>query len=280
MKPISAPAASGDHLAITSGRGCGQGVALCHRERHKVRMADVTVPAALLAGVVSFLSPCVLPLVPPYLCFLAGTTFEHLIAREPGPLVARREIATAFLFVLGFTTVFVALGASASAVGELLRQYAATLSTIAGVAVIAMGLHFLGVFHFTIMNRTARVQVEKPIGLWGAYVMGLAFAFGWTPCIGPVLAAILAVAASEASVSRGAGLLAVYSLGLGIPFLLAAVAIKPFIGFLARMKSRLGTVEKLMGGLLVLTGIAFLGGWISQASYWMLETFPVLSRFG
>ena len=244
------------------------------------RMADVTIPAALVAGIVSFLSPCVLPLVPPYLCFLAGTTFEHLLAREPGPLVTRREIATALLFVLGFTTVFVALGASASAVGELLRQYAATLSTIAGVAVILMGLHFLGVFNFAFMNRTARVQVEKPIGLWGAYVMGLAFAFGWTPCIGPVLAAILAVAASEASVARGAGLLAVYSLGLGIPFMLAAIALKPFVGFLARMKSRLGVVEKVMGGLLVLTGVAFLGGWISQASYWMLETFPALSRFG
>jgi cytochrome c-type biogenesis protein len=248
--------------------------------RHKVRMTDVTIPAALIAGIVSFLSPCVLPLVPPYLCFLAGTTFEHMVAREPGPLVARRELATAFLFVLGFTTVFVALGASASAVGELLRQYAATLSTVAGIAVILMGLHFLGVFQFSFLNRTARMQVEKPIGLWGAYVMGLAFAFGWTPCIGPVLAAILAVAASESSIARGAGLLAIYSLGLGIPFLLAAVALKPFMGFFARMKGRLGLVEKVMGGLLVLTGIAFLGGWISQASYWMLETFPALSRFG
>lgn len=243
-------------------------------------MTDVTIPAALIAGVVSFLSPCVLPLVPPYLCFLAGTTFEHLIAREPGPLVARRELATALLFVLGFTTVFVALGASASAVGELLRQYSPVLTMIAGVAVIAMGLHFLGVFQLAFMNRTARMQVEKPIGLWGAYAMGLAFAFGWTPCIGPVLAAILAVAASEASVARGAGLLAIYSLGLGIPFLLAAFALKPFVGFLAKMRSRLGAVEKVMGGLLVLTGVAFLSGWISQASYWMLENFPALSRFG
>jgi cytochrome c-type biogenesis protein len=250
------------------------------RDGRRMRMTDVTIPAALIAGIVSFLSPCVLPLVPPYLCFLAGTTFEHMVAREPGPLVARRELATAFLFVLGFTTVFVALGASASAVGELLRQYAATLSTVAGVAVILMGLHFLGVFNFAFMSRTARLQVEKPIGLWGAYVMGLAFAFGWTPCIGPVLAAILAVAASESSVARGAGLLAIYSLGLGIPFLLAAIALKPFMGFFARIRSRLGLVEKVMGGLLVLTGIAFLGGWISQASYWMLENFPALSRFG
>jgi len=243
-------------------------------------MADVSIPAALIAGLVSFLSPCVLPLVPPYLCFLAGTTFEHIIAREPGPLVARRELATALLFVLGFTTVFVALGASASAVGGLLREYATTLSVIAGIAVIVMGLHFLGAFHLPFLTRTARVHLEKPVGLWGAYVMGLAFAFGWTPCIGPVLAAILAVAASESTVARGAGLLAVYSLGLGIPFLLAAFALEPFVGFLARMRRYLGVVEKVMGGLLVLTGIAFLTGWISQASYWILETFPVLSRFG
>jgi cytochrome c-type biogenesis protein len=243
-------------------------------------MNDVSIPAALLAGLVSFLSPCVLPLVPPYLCFLAGTTFESLIAREPRPLVARRELATALLFVFGFTTVFVALGASASAVGGLLRQYSSFLTIVAGVAVIVMGLHFLGVFRLAFLTRTARIQVERPIGLWGAYVMGLAFAFGWTPCIGPVLAAILAVAASESSVARGAGLLAVYSLGLGIPFLLAAFALKPFVGLLTRMRSRLGIVEKIMGGFLVLTGIAFLAGWISQASYWILETFPALSKFG
>jgi cytochrome c-type biogenesis protein len=243
-------------------------------------MTDVSLPAALVAGLVSFVSPCVLPLVPPYLCFLAGTTFEHLIAREQAPWVARREVATAFLFVLGFTTVFVALGASASAIGDLLRAHLNTLAIVAGIAIIVMGLHFLGAFHFPFLARTARLNIEKPVGLWGAYVMGLAFAFGWTPCIGPVLAAILAVAASEATLARGAGLLAVYSLGLGIPFLAAAFALKPFVGFLARMRAHLSLVEKIMGGLLVLTGIAFLGGWIAQASYWLLENFPMLSTFG
>jgi cytochrome c-type biogenesis protein len=248
--------------------------------RQKGAMSDVSIPAALAAGLVSFASPCVLPLVPPYLCFLAGTTFEHLIAREPGPLVARRELATALLFVLGFTTVFVALGASASVAGDLLRAHSETLAIVAGIAIIAMGLHFLGAFKLPFLSRTVRMHVEKPVGLWGAYGMGLAFAFGWTPCIGPVLAAILAVAASEATVARGAGLLAVYSLGLGIPFLIAAFALKPFVGLLARMRAHLGRVEKVMGGMLVLTGIAFLGGWIAQASYWLLENFPMLSRFG
>ncbi len=242
-------------------------------------MSDLTIPVVLFAGFISFISPCVLPLVPPYLCYLAGTTFENVIARERGG-VARREIATAAIFVAGFTTVFVALGAGASAIGGLLRAYSDVLATVAGVAIIAMGLHFLGVFRLPFLATTARVEVEKPVGLWGAYAMGLAFAFGWTPCIGPVLAAVLAVAASEATVAKGAGLLAVYSLGLGIPFILAAFAIGPFVSVLARVKHRLGVVEKVMGGLLVLTGIAFLMGWVTQASFWLLETFPVLQQFG
>src|SRR5919108_3966710 len=161
-------------------------------------MADVSIPLALVAGFVSFISPCVLPLVPPYLCFLAGTTFEHVIAREPNPLVARKEVVTAVLFVAGFSTVFVALGAGASAVGGLLRAYSDLLATVAGVAILIMGMHFLGVFRIPFLHSTARLDVAKPIGPLGAYAMGLAFAFGWTPCIGPVLAAILAVAASEA----------------------------------------------------------------------------------
>lgn len=243
-------------------------------------MADVSLPLALLAGLISFISPCVLPLVPPYLCFLAGTTFEHVIAREPTALIARRELATAALFVAGFSTVFVALGAGASAVGGLLRTYSDVLAIVAGVAILVMGLHFLGLLRIPFLHSTARLDVAKPIGLLGAYVMGLAFAFGWTPCIGPVLAAILAVAASEATVAKGAGLLAVYSLGLGIPFILAALAIGPFVKALARVRGRLHVVEKIMGGLLVLTGVAFLMGWVTQASFWLLETFPSLQTFG
>ena len=243
-------------------------------------MAEVNYLTALLAGLISFLSPCVLPLVPPYLCYLAGTTFEHVMAREPNAQVARREIVASLLFVAGFSTVFVALGAGASVIGGLLRAYSNFLSIVAGIAILAMGLHFLGVFRIPLMARTARIEVEKPVGLWGAYVMGLAFAFGWTPCIGPVLAAILALAASETTIARGASLLAVYSLGLGIPFVLAAFALKPFVATLARMRHRLGLVEKAMGAMLVLTGIAFLTGWVTRASYWLLETFPALANFG
>ena len=137
---------------------------------------------------------------------------------------------------LGFSTVFVALGASASVFGSLIRAYADKLAMVAGVAIIIMGLHFLGVTRLALLYREKRMTVPKPVGLWGAYVMGLAFAFGWTPCIGPILAVILAVAASEATVAKGAGLLAVYSLGLGIPFIAAAFAVEPFAKFLARFR--------------------------------------------
>ena len=139
-----------------------------------------------------------------------------------------------------------------------------------------MGLHFLGLTPIALLHRQARIEMPKPVGLWGAYVMGLAFAFGWTPCIGPILAAILAVAASEATVAKGAGLLAVYSLGLGVPFLIAAFAVEPFAAFLARFRAHLAQVERVMGGLLVLTGIAFLVGFFTQLNIWLIETFPVL----
>jgi cytochrome c-type biogenesis protein len=241
---------------------------------------DVTFLAALIAGLVSFLSPCVLPLVPPYLVYLAGTSLERFTDKEPEPRVKRETVMAALLFVFGFSTVFVALGASASAFGSLIRAYSGPLATFAGIAIIIMGLHFLGLTRIALLQRQKRLEVAKPVGLWGAYVMGLAFAFGWTPCIGPILAAILAVAASEHTVTRGASLLAVYSLGLGIPFMLAAFAIEPFAAFLARFKKYLRRVEQVMGALLVLTGIAFLTGSLTEVSFWLLETFPALAKIG
>jgi cytochrome c-type biogenesis protein len=241
--------------------------------------SDITLSAAAAAGLLSFLSPCVLPLVPPYLTFIAGTTLEELSGA--GERRARREVALAgLLFVLGFSTVFVALGATASVFGQVIRQYIDLLSYAAGLAIVAMGLHFLGVWRVALLYREARVQVEKPVGVWGAYVMGLAFAFGWTPCIGPILAAILAVASSEDTALKGAGLLAVYSAGLGLPFLGAALAIEPFFRFIKRFSRHFGKVEKVVGVLLVLTGVAFLTGGMQAMSFWLLETFPALARLG
>ena len=241
---------------------------------------SVTIVAALLAGMLSFLSPCVLPLVPPYLVYLTGTSLEGLADAQPEPQVRRRTILAAAIFVLGFTTVFVALGASASVIGAVLRAYSNELAIVAGIGIVIMGLHFLGVTPIAWLMQEKRLEVGKPVGLWGAYLMGLAFAFGWTPCIGPILAAILAIAASEATVAKGAAMLAVYSLGLGIPFIVAALAVEPFAAFLARFKANLGYVEKAMGGLLVLTGIGFLTGVVGQMSYWLLDTFPVLGKIG
>jgi cytochrome c-type biogenesis protein len=240
---------------------------------------EVTYAAALGAGVLSFLSPCVLPLVPPYLTYIAGTTVEELSAE--GVSEARRDVAAAAaLFVAGFSTVFVTLGATASVIGQVIRQYSDILALAAGLAIIVMGLHFLGVFRVALLYREKRAQVEKPVGLWGAYVMGLAFAFGWTPCIGPILAAILGVASAEDTVLKGAALLAVYSAGLGIPFLAAALAIEPFFRFIKRFSRHFGKVEKTVGVLLVLTGVGFLTGSMQTMSFWLLETFPALQKLG
>ena len=241
---------------------------------------DVTLPAALLAGLISFLSPCVLPLVPPYLIYLTGATIEQVANTGDVARSRRAVLLSALLFVLGFSTVFVALGASASLIGGVIRAWSAQLSILAGIVIIVMGLHFLGLTRIGFLMREGRLSMPKPVGLWGAYLMGLAFAFGWTPCIGPILAAILSVAAAEATVAKGAGLLAVYSAGLGIPFLLTAVMIEQFSSLFARMKRHLATVEKVMGVLMVFTGIGFLTGSVTAVSIWLLETFPALANFG
>jgi cytochrome c-type biogenesis protein len=243
-------------------------------------IADISVLAALAAGVLSFLSPCVLPLVPPYLVYLAGASMERLAGDEPEPQVRRDAVLAALLFVAGFSTVFVAFGASASAVGSLLRAWWTQLSIVAGVAIILMGLHFLGLTRFAVLMFEKRAPMSRPVGLWGAYVMGLAFACGWTPCIGPALGAILTVAASRETVAQGAALLAVYSAGLGIPFIAAALAVEPVTALLARFKRHMEIVEKAMGGLLVLTGIAFLFGFVSQAGSYLLDWFPALGTIG
>ena len=254
---------------------------------------DVSVGAALFAGAISFLSPCVLPLVPPYLCFITGTSLEDLVDNRMKPKEERRQVMlAALLFVLGFSTVFVALGASASWLGSMLRTELARevtlfgfsfnpITAVAGLIIIAMGLHFLGLFRMFWISREVRYQHKAhPGGLFGAYLIGLAFAFGWTPCIGPVLGTILTIAASEQDVMKGAGLLAVYSLGLGIPFLLAAAGVGTFMGFFAGFKKHLGLVEKIAGALLVVSGIMFITGGVQAVSYWLIERFPVLLSLG
>ncbi|TCT34612.1 cytochrome c biogenesis CcdA family protein [Martelella mediterranea] len=247
-------------------------------------IGDISLWSALIAGALSFLSPCVLPLVPPYLCYMAGISVDQFRGDRtagkavPGPLTV---LLPALFFTLGFATVFIALGAGASSIGQLLRQYMDILAKVGGVIIILMGLHFLGVFRISILSREARFHGGgRPASATGAYVMGLAFAFGWTPCIGPVLGAILAVAAAKSTVGDGAVLLAVYSLGLAVPFWIAALFSGAFMRFLARFRRHIGLVEKVMGIFLILTGLAFLFGFIADVAIWFQATFPALSRIG
>ena len=235
----------------------------------------------LMAGLVSFLSPCVLPLVPPYLGFLGGTSIELIAQSAPGDDngARRRVFLAAVAFVLGFTTVFVALGASASLIGQILLSWRGWLGIAAGGILIAFGCHFLGLFKIPLLHREARYQAQsRPASLAGAFLIGLAFAFGWTPCIGPILSAVITVAGSTASLGRGIALLFTYSMGLGIPFLLAAVAIGPFLGFMKKFRRHLGVVEKVMGVALVLTGVLMLTGSLNWFGAWLLETYPGIAN--
>lgn len=234
-----------------------------------------------LAGLVSFLSPCVLPLVPPYLVYIGGTTIDEFTA-EGGveAQVWARVVVASIFFVVGFTTVFVGLGAGASLFGQLIQTYKRELEIIAGLIIIVFGLHFLGLFRIGLLHREVRYHTAHHHGVSyiGAYVIGLAFAFGWTPCIGPVLATVLTLAADEASLSMGVKLLLAYSLGLGIPFVLAAIAIGPFLTFMQKFRGHLDKVEKAMGVVLIVAGILFLTGSINWFGSWLLDTFPALSE--
>ncbi|MGB0684491.1 MAG: cytochrome c biogenesis CcdA family protein [Magnetovibrionaceae bacterium] len=242
---------------------------------------EVGHAGALLAGLASFLSPCVLPLVPPYLCFIAGVSLNEVTSSGTDRAAAWRVRRSAIAFVLGFSTVFIALGATASALGQLVADHLDLLSKIAGGIIILLGLHFLGVIRIGLLFREARFQgPTKPIGLLGAFLIGLAFAFGWTPCVGPVLSVILFTAASEDSIGHGIGLLAAYATGMGIPFLIAAFALQPFMRFMAGFRKHMGLVEKIIGGFLVLTGVLFVTGSISDLAFWLLEAFPVFGRVG
>ena len=244
-------------------------------------MIDVGVFGAFLGGLLSFISPCVLPLVPPYLCYMAGVSMDDYAASSAVSATGTRVLKSALAFVLGFSTVFVTLGATASAIGQIVASNLDVLAVLGGIIIILMGLHFIGVFRVSFLYREARLQVaRKPPGLLGSYIIGLAFAFGWTPCIGPVLAAILFLAGSKDTMSSGALLLFVYSLGLGVPFLIAAAFAPAFTAWARRFRRHMPTVEKVMGGLLVLTGVMFVTGQMSALSYWLLETFPALGTIG
>ncbi|PKP74488.1 MAG: cytochrome C biogenesis protein [Alphaproteobacteria bacterium HGW-Alphaproteobacteria-6] len=234
---------------------------------------------ALLAGLLSFLSPCVLPIVPPYLAYIGGISMAEMEGRTG----AARRGATlpALFFVLGLSTVFLFLGFAASVFGRFFLQNQDWFNTGAGLIVMVFGAHFLGVIRIPFLDREARIDAGDQGGsAFGAYLLGLAFAFGWTPCIGPQLGMILSLAAQDGSVGRGTALLGVYALGLGIPFLLVAAFFPRMTRTLAFMKRHMARIERIMGLLLWTIGLLMLTGGFSQFSYWLLETFPGLALLG
>ncbi len=229
---------------------------------------------AVLAGVLSFLSPCVLPIVPPYLAYMAGASVDGEGGR-------RGTLPVAVFFVLGLSTVFLILGFAASALGRVLLAYQQQMALAAGIVIIVFGMNFLGLLRIPFLAREVRFEARGQTGtMLGAYLFGLAFAFGWTPCIGPVLGAILSLAAQSGSTGRGLLLMAGYALGLGFPFLLTALFLGRAIGVMAGLKRHMPLVERAMGVLLVGVGILMLTGEFSDLSFWLLDTFPALARIG
>ena len=230
-------------------------------------MPNVSLLAALAAGAASFASPCVLPLVPAYLSFISGASVADLVAAERDAALARVVTARAAAFVLGFSTVFVALGASATVIGSFLGEHLGLFTKIAGALVILLGLHLMRVIPIKALYRERRFRVaHRPAGLVGSYVVGFAFALGWTPCVGPILGAILALASTQGSVLTGVALLAAYSLGLGLPFIAAGIAINSFLRLFDQVKRSFRAVEVVTSLLLILVGAAIMGGWLNMLS--------------
>ncbi len=232
---------------------------------------------ALTAGVISFVSPCVLPIVPAFLAYVGGMSFSEF----SGGARRGEAVLTAVSFVLGLSVVFLLLGFAASSFGSFFLTNQVLFGQIAGAVIIVFGLHFLHIFPIPILNREVRIKTEKRGGdVFGAFVLGLAFAFGWTPCIGPVLGAVLSLAAQEASVGQGTALLAAYAAGLGIPFILAAAFVERSMRYMKRLKPHLKLIERGIGVLLLGVGLLLVSGQFATLSYWLLETFPLLGLVG
>jgi cytochrome c-type biogenesis protein len=243
-------------------------------------VVEVSLVAAFVAGVFSFISPCVLPLVPGYISFISGVSFEEM--QRPGAVASRTRrqmLLTSLAFVIGFSLVFIAFGASATVLGKTLVRQRAILEKVAGVLVILFGLHLSGVFRIKWFDRDTRIQTSRrPAGPLGALIVGVAFAFGWTPCIGPILGGILTVAGSRNTVSEGVLLLAVYSAGLGVPFLLTSLAVDRFFVTSARIRRHYRTIEVVSGGLLIVLGVLIFTDRFTILAKYLDRLFPWLTR--
>ncbi|WP_038143207.1 cytochrome c biogenesis CcdA family protein [Thioclava atlantica] len=243
---------------------------------------DPTYGGAFLAGLLSFLTPCVLPMVPFYLSYMAGISMAEL--RGDGriaPGAQRRLVISAVAFALGVTTIFVLMGMGATALGQAFRQWMDPLSYVAAAILFVFGLHFLGVLRIPFLYREARIEAKAdPSTLFGAYVTGLAFGFGWTPCVGPALAAILMVASGMGDISRGGLLLLVYGIGMTAPFVVAAFFARPFLALMSKHRAKLGYVEKAMGVMLIVFAILIATGWLSYVAEFLINTMPGAGSLG
>jgi cytochrome c-type biogenesis protein len=244
-------------------------------------LIDPTFGGALLAGVLSFLSPCILPMVPFYLCYMAGISMAELRSDATiAPGAQRRLVLSAVAFAFGVTTIFILLGIGATALGQVFREWLRPLSYVAAGILFLFGLHFLGILRIPFLYREARIEAKmEPSTLLGAYVMGLAFGFGWTPCVGPALAAILMVASGLDTIWRGAALLFVYGAGMTAPFVLAAVFAKPFLAWMNRNRRYLAHVEKVMGVMLIVFAILIATGSVNAIAQFMIEHMPWTTKF-
>ncbi len=238
---------------------------------------NVNILTAFLFGIISFASPCVLPIVPGYLSFISGYSFDEMVNSSREKLF-KRVTLNSILFIIGFSLIFIALGASATAVGKFLVQRLDLFAKIAGVIIVLFGLHMVGVFKIKFLNYEKKFHTDKKIGPLGSFVAGLAFAFGWTPCIGPVLAAILTIAAQQDTIGKGIMLLAVYSLGLGIPFLVTSLSINAFLSFFKKFSRYIRWVEVSGGVLLIIVGILIATNNLTVLSGYFAKWFPFLNR--
>ena len=236
------------------------------------------LPVALLAGLLSFLSPCVLPVAAPYLAYMGGVSVTEM---SDSRAARRKVLLAAVFFVLGLSLVFLVQGIAASALGRQLLQWKGVMEVVAGLTVMVFGAHFLGIFRLGFLDREARLDAgDKGGSAFGAFLLGLAFAFGWTPCLGPILGAILGLASVQGDLGSGAALLGAYAAGLGIPFLLLAAFFPRLTGLMAFMKRHMARIERISGLLLWTMGFMMLTGMFTDISNWLLNTFPVLQTIG
>ena len=243
---------------------------------------DISFGGAALAGILSFLSPCILPMVPFYLCYMAGLSMAELRADEGlAPGAQKRLLFSAIAFALGVTTIFVLLGLGATALGQVFLQWQDQLRWVAVAVLLLFGLHFLGILKISALYRQARIEnAGSPRSVFGSYIMGLAFGFGWTPCVGPALAAILMIASGMGDLTRGAALLAVYGLSMTLPFVIAALFARPFLAWVGRHRGKLQHVEKVMGAMLILFAVLIATNTVNYIAQWMIDYAPWMSSIG